>query len=157
MKIITLAGTHLVSVLIGFALGIYMLPILTASPATDVTDLVEMQASGPRYEAYFSRDRQDSDFFHWGEGVMRFYEDMIIFEGEIAPGPDYRLYLTPKYVESEKDFLSIKAQSKQIAHIKSFNGFALDINTRLSDTDYDSVVIWCETFRQFISSAKLEG
>ncbi len=156
MKKLILTGTHAISILIGFALGIYMLPILTAPPAKNVASLLTMQAGGPRFEAHFSRDRQDSDFFHWGEGVMRFYEDMIVFEGEIAPGPDYRLYLTPRYVETEKDFLAIKEQSRQIAHVKAFNDFALDTSDVLSDTDYNAVVIWCETFGQYISSARLD-
>ena len=37
-------------------------------------------------------------------GVIMVNADRIWLDGKIAPGPDYRLYLTPKYVETGAGF-----------------------------------------------------
>jgi len=36
---------------------------------------------------------------------------MIVHEGKLAPGPDYKLYLTKEFVEHEDEFLPIKDAS----------------------------------------------
>lgn len=43
--------------------------------------------------------------------------DGIRLDGKVAPGLDYRLYLTPKYVETGPGLQTIKAQSLQIGPI----------------------------------------
>jgi len=155
MKKLVLTATHVGAVLVGFALGIYFLPILIAPETPDIAAVEAAQASGPRFEARFDRDREDSDAFHWGEGVIKVFDDTIVFEGEMAPGPDYRLYLTSTYVETEDAFWQIKDQSTQVGSIKTFDGFVLENVEGLETADYNSVVVWCERFSQFITSAKL--
>jgi len=154
MKKLALAATHLGTALAGFAAGIYFLPILIAPEAPDITAIESAQTSGPRFEARFDRDREDSDLFHWGEGVIKIYDDAIVFEGELAPGPDYRLYLTPEYVETEDGFWQIKDQSTQVGLINTFDGFVLENLSTLENAEFNSVVVWCERFSQFITSAK---
>ena len=56
--------------------------------------------------------------------------DRIWLNGKISPGPDYRLYLIPKYVDTAAEFLQIKADSTQIGPIKAFENFALNISRR---------------------------
>lgn len=155
MKKLVLAVTHLGAVLFGFALGIYLLPILIAPDTPDIAAVERAQVNGPRYEAQFDKDRKDSDTFHWGEGVIKVFDDTIVFEGEMAPGPDYRLYLTPEYVETEDAFWRIKDQSTQAGSIKTFDGFVLENVSAIENAEYNSVVVWCERFSQFITSAKL--
>lgn len=155
MKKLVLTATHVGAVLVGFALGIYFLPILIAPETPDIAAVEAAQTSGPRFEARFDRDREDSDAFHWGEGVIKVFDDTIVFEGEMAPGPDYRLYLTSTYVETEDAFWQIKDQSTQVGSIKTFDGFVLENVEGLETADYNSVVVWCERFSQFITSAKL--
>ena len=43
--------------------------------------------------------------------------DGIWLDGKVAPGRDYRLYLTPKYVETGPGLQTIKSQSLQIGPI----------------------------------------
>jgi len=156
MQKLVLAITHLGAVAFGCALGVYLLPILVAPDTPDIPAIEAAQSSGPRFEARFDRDREDSDFFHWGEGVIKVFDDTIVFDGEMAPGPDYRLYLTPEYVETEDAFLRIKAQSTQVGSIKTFDGFIVEGISILDSVEFNSVVVWCERFSQFITSAKLQ-
>ena len=72
----------------------------------------------------------------------------------MAPGPDYRLYLTPEYVETEDAFWQIKDQSTQVGLINTFDGFVLENLSTLDNAEFSSVVVWCERFSQFITSAK---
>ena len=68
---------------IGFGLGVYFLPILIAEKDLDKASITALSDSALR-RGTFVRD---------------------------LPGPDYRLYLTPKYVETGTGFQNIKAQS----------------------------------------------
>ena len=71
----------------------------------------------------FVRNLPGSDGLHWGDGVIMVNADRIWLDGKVAPGPDYRLYLTPKYVETGAGFQNIKAQSRQIGPVKAFDNF----------------------------------
>ena len=55
--------------LIGFALGVYFLPILTAEDGLDKAALAQREASAER-SGTFTRDLAGSDAFHWGEGIV---------------------------------------------------------------------------------------
>ena len=59
----------------------------------------------------------------WGCEILFGLGDLIWFDGNIAPGPDYRLYLTPKYVETVPEFQVIWAQPLQIGPTKAFENF----------------------------------
>jgi hypothetical protein len=78
-------------------------------------------------------------------------------DGTISPGPDYRLYLAPEFVDDGAAFLAIKAVSRQIGAVKTFENFALDLTPAIDLDEYDAVVIWCEAFKQFITAARLEN
>ena len=145
--------SHCATALLGFALGIYLLPILLEPAAPDLL-AVEATLSNPLFTTEFERQREDSDALHWGEGQLRLYSDTIVFEGELAPGPDYRLYLTPKFVETEADFLALKDQSVEMGAVRSFEGFVLNNAFAVNDPRYTAAVVWCETFGQFISSGQ---
>ena len=145
--------SHCATALLGFALGIYLLPILLEPAAPDLL-AVEATLSNPLFTTEFERQREDSDALHWGEGQLRLYSDTIVFEGELAPGPDYRLYLTPKFVETEADFLALKDQSVEMGAVRSFEGFVLNNAFAVNDPRYTTAGVWCETFGQFISSGQ---
>jgi hypothetical protein len=68
MKIRTavlLVSTHCTVGFIGFAVGIYALPILTAPPSPSKSEIATI-SSQAMYTAEFRRDLQDSDALHWG-------------------------------------------------------------------------------------------
>ena len=103
MKTPLLIASHLLVGLVGFAAGIYLLPILTAPPAPEAAE-VQAVAAQARFHGEFRRDLQGSDALHWGEGTVSIGSDAISLQGSIAPGPDYRLYLSPEFVETEAGF-----------------------------------------------------
>jgi len=144
--------------IIGLSGGIYLLPILTEEQGLSPIQLAQQleQVGNVKREGVFDRERQDSDAFHWGEGHVTLGAHSVVFEGALAPGPDYRFYLTPQYVETEADFMAIKDQSAEVGMVKTFSDFALELPEGLDPSQYDSVIIWCEAFGQFITSAQLK-
>jgi hypothetical protein len=74
--------------------------------------------------------------------------------GSIAPGPDYKLYLTNQFVEHEDEFLPIKSEAKYVAEVKTFKNFVINIPSDININDYNTIVIWCERFKEFITAAK---
>lgn len=106
-RTLILGGTHVVAVIAGFALGIYSLPILTA-PASPSAEAVRSVADTAQFTGMFRRDLEDSDALHYGEGTLYVSRDTIAFEGRLAPGPDYRLYLSPDFDAQEAAFYYIR-------------------------------------------------
>lgn len=138
--------------LVGFALGVYFLPILTAEDGLDSKALAQLEASAER-SGTFTRDLAGSDAFHWGEGVVHVSRQRVWLDGRIAPSPDYRLYLT--FVEDEAAFLAIKAQSLDIGPVKAFTNFDLAVPPDVEVGDFPALLIWCEAFGEFITAARL--
>lgn len=152
-KLLLLALTHTLAAAVGFALGIYALPILIAPPAPSVEE-VAAQGTAARHEGHFRRDLKDSDALHWGEGKVSIGAEAIVFEGELAPGPDYKLYLSPEFVETEADFLRLKARMVRVGDVRTFRNFVVPVPASVNPSDYSSVIVWCETFNQFITAAR---
>ncbi|MFO1298111.1 MAG: DM13 domain-containing protein [Rubrivivax sp.] len=74
--------------------------------------------------------------------------------GKAAPGPDYKLYLSPQFVETQADFLRLKPSMVRVADIKTFENFLVTVPPGVDVARFDTVVVWCETFSKFISAAK---
>lgn len=140
---------------IGFGLGVYFLPILTAEKGLDSAAVAALENSAER-SGIFRRDLTDSDAFHWGEGQIMVNATTVWLDGAVAPGPDYRLYLTPEFVETEADFLKIKAQSVQVGSVKAFENFSLPMPATIDQAAYPALLIWCEAFGEFITAARLQ-
>ena len=152
LKWTLLAVTHLGALALGFAAGIYALPILTAPPAPSA-DRVKAHAEQARFTGRFVRDLADSDALHWGEGELYVGPDSISFIGSLAPGPDYRLYLSPEFVETEADFLRLKPAMAEVGSIRTFDNFVVELPGGVDVEDYRAAIVWCETFGQFITAA----
>jgi hypothetical protein len=153
MKKLILVVTHLLAVALGFGLGIYALPILIA-PAGPSQAEVAAQASSARYRGEFRRDLKDSDALHWGEGKVFVGPQAVILEGELAPGPDYKLYLSPEFVETEAEFHRLRPAMVRVGDVKTFRNFVVPLPQSVDPNRYDTVIVWCETFGQFITAAK---
>ena len=153
LRWLILAATHGATLAFGFALGVYTLPILTAPKGPDRAALQQAAASA-QFKGRFERNLKGSDFLHWGQGEVRLMTERIAHEGRLAPGPDYKLYLTKGFVDTKEGFEKIKAQAKLVADVKTFNGFIVDVPAGVDIAAYDTVVIWCESFSQFITAAK---
>ncbi len=152
-KIMILGATHLIVVLIGFGAGIYALPILTAPPAPDATE-IGAAAKGAQYLTEFRRDLKDSDALHWGEGTVSVGPRAIALQGRIAPGPDYRLYLSPEFVETEAAFARLKPRMVQVGAVRTFENFIVEVPQTIDPAAFNTVIVWCESFGQFITAAQ---
>lgn len=148
-----LAATHLLVLAAGFALGVYLLPVLTAAapPAAAALQAADAEAT---FHGSFRRDLKDSDALHWGEGRVSVGTQRIAHTGRLAPGPDYKLYLSPEFVETEADFLRLKDRMRRIGDVRGFEGFVLPVPDGVDVAQYTTVVVWCERFGQFISAAR---
>lgn len=153
MRWIFLSATHLGVLALGFALGIYVLPILTAPEGPDDSMLASM-AEGALFNATFTRDLEGSDFLHWGEGSVALSAENVVHRGSLAPGPDYKLYLVKDFVENEEQFLRIKSDAQVIGDVKTFDGFLLKVPPGVDVAAYTTVLVWCEAFGEFITAAK---
>lgn len=152
-RILALLASHAVVFAAGFALGIYLLPILTAPPSPDAA-MLEQKAQNALYSAEFTRDLRGSDFLHWGEGRVSISTSEIVHEGSLAPGPDYKVYLLTEFVEHEDEFNPLKSEAALIGDVKTFDGFLLDIPAGINVDDFNTIVVWCESFGEFITAAK---
>jgi len=154
-RFILLVASHLVAVVVGFGAGIYLLPILTAPSAPPVAD-VRATADESEFTGQFRRDLADSDALHWGEGTVFVGRETIALEGRIAPGPDYKLYLSPEFVETEADFERLKPTMVRVGDVKTFENFIVPIPESIDPKAYSAVIVWCESFGQFITAAEYD-
>ena len=152
-RILPLAASHLLALAAGFALGIYALPILTAPTAPSAVD-VAAEARQASYSGQFRRNLKDSDWLHWGEGRVSVGRRSIALAGQLAPGPDYKLYLSPEFVETEADFRRLKARMVRVGDVRTFENFIVRVPESVDVSRYDTVIVWCESFGQFITAAK---
>ena len=152
-KIFLLLATHSFVLIFGFALGIYLLPILTAPDSIEISKINEFEKKS-LYQTEFIRDLRGSDPWHWGEAKVTISNKKITVNGSIAPGPDYKLYLLNSFVEHEDEFLSIKEDAKYVAEVKSFENFVVDVPSDINVSEFNTVVIWCESFNEFITAAQ---
>ena len=140
---------------VGFGLGVYFLPILTAPKSVEISIITEYE-NRSSFQTEFVRDLKGSDTFHWGEAKVTISDNNITVNGSIAPGPDYKLYLTNEFIQHEDEFLSIKKKAQYIAEVKSFKNFVVEVPSNIDVNNYNTVVIWCESFNEFITAAKYQ-
>lgn len=151
MKKLILIASHLGMLVFGFALGVYALPILIAPPPPSAEELAGVKGQA-LFTTEFVRDLPGSDGLHWGEGRVDIAPRSLSFEGKLAPGPDYRLYFSPQMVVDETSFLAAKASMRMAGSIRRFEDFTLELPLDLDPADYRAVVVWCETFGEFITA-----
>lgn len=152
-KTTILIATHAVCIALGFAGGIYTLPLLIAPPGPSATELQAASATA-QYRAVFRRDLVGSDALHWGEGEITLDAKAITLTGRLAPGPDYKLYLSPQFVETEADFKKLKTSMVLVGDVRTFDGFIVPMVAGADLTQFNTVVVWCESFEEFISAAQ---
>jgi hypothetical protein len=148
-----LAASHAIVLGIGFAAGVYVLPILTA-PQSPSEQEAAAAAKGARYYVRFHKELKGSDFLHWAEGKVAIGKERVAFTGQLAPGPDYKLYFSPEYVDTREGFLRVKARAARAGDIRTFDAFVVSVPPTIDIGAYDTVVVWCERFSMFITSAK---
>lgn len=111
----------------------------------------------------FDPNAKGSDSIHrgWGNVNLVEFEDTkkIVFQEDfkVTNGPDYKLYiLKEQSIQTEEEFLELKNSAKQISEVKQFRGFqTFEIPQEIQEEEIGSIVIWCESFSEFISYANL--
>ena len=152
-RILILFATHLLTLGLGFGLGVYFLPILLAPDDPPVAQ-VQAAMADAAYRTSFRRDLKGSDAVHWAEGKVSVGRSQIAFDGSMGPGPDYKVYLVHDFVDNKADFLKVKDKALRIGEVKTFNRFLVDVPANVDVDDYTTVVVWCERFAQFISAGQ---
>ena len=152
-RILLLLASHAVVAILGFGAGIYVLPIWTAPPAPEASD-VKAVAERAEYTGQFRRDLKDSDAFHWGEGTVFVGRKAVSLKGKVSPGPDYKLYLSPEFVETETDFVRVKPRMVRVGDVKTFDNFIVPVPESVDPSTFNTVIVWCESFSQFITAAR---
>ncbi len=152
-RILALAASHALALAAGFAAGVYALPILIAPSAPSAAE-VKAAAVAAEFKGEFRRDLKDSDFLHWGEGTVTVSRSAVALAGKVAPGPDYKLYLSPEFVETEADFKRLKPRMARIGDVKTFENFVVAVPSGVDPAGFTTVIVWCESFGQFITAAR---
>ena len=137
----------------GFFIGIYALPILSA-PASPSESAIQMISTRADYRTQFVRELKGSDLLHWGEGEVSISADYITLQGKLAPGPKYKLYLSPEFVETEAEFNRLKPTMKLVGDVNTFDNFMVKVAPNVELSQFNTIVVWCEAFDEFITSAK---
>jgi hypothetical protein len=154
MRILLLSLSYLVVFTMGFGLGVYLLPILSAPPAPTAAEVQAAAARDRMFSGTFRPDLKGSDLFHRGQGEVTLTRSAVAFQGRLAPGPAYKLYLVQGFVETEDEFKRLKPRALQVGDIKTFESFILPLPPGTALENYDTVVVWCESFSRFITAAK---
>ena len=126
---------------------------LIAPPAPSAAQL-QQQAGSAEFTGQFRRDLKDSDALHWGEGTLHVGRNAIALEGRVAPGPDYRLYLSPEFIETEADFKRLKPTLVQVGQVRTFDNFVVEVPAGIDPAQFTTAIVWCESFGQFITAAR---
>ncbi len=152
-RTLLLAVSHSAAAVAGFAGGIYALPILIA-PDAPTAEQIKAATSQALFRGEFRRNLKDSDALHWGEGTVTISPTAVSLVGSLSPGPDYKLYLSPEFVETEADFKRLKATMVRVGDVRTFENFVVPLPEGVDPGKYTAVIVWCETFSEFISAAK---
>jgi hypothetical protein len=152
-RALLLIASHVLFGAAGFAAGIYLLPILTAPKAPPESEL-RSAAARAEFKGQFRRDLKGSDFLHWGEGTVAVGRDAVLLMGRVAPGPDYKLYLSPEFVETEEQFFRLRERAVRVGDVKTFENFFVPVPAGIDVTKFTTVIVWCEAFSQFITAAR---
>lgn len=147
--------THSLALIIGFAAGVYLLPILIAPEGPSSSEVSEVAAMA-EFTTQFTRELEGSDTLHWGEGEVFIGPKSISHKGNLAPGPDYKVYLSPEFVETEASFNELKSKMVRVGDVKTFDGFIVSVPDGVDTTKFNTIVVWCESFGEFITAAKYQ-
>ena len=65
-----------------------------------------------------------------------------------------KLYLLPEFLETEADFIPLKPNIVHVGNLKTFVNFIVPVPESIDPAAFNTVVVWCEYFSQFITAAQ---
>ena len=63
---------------------------------------------------------------------------------------------TQDFVETEVEFIRLKPQMALIGDVKTFENFIVPVPPTVDPSAYRAVIVWCESFDQFITAASYQ-
>ncbi|WP_423062746.1 DM13 domain-containing protein [Candidiatus Paracoxiella cheracis] len=149
--------TLVIGFIIGVALTVIFYPFLFPPPQVN-EQIVNMASKMIVAKGSFI----GFDRVHYGKGNVTIYKDGSKYEVflnknfEVGPGPAFHIYLSESAnITTKRAFQT--AKNYDLGMLKSFSGS--QVYQVPSDIDFSkikSVVVWCVSFRQLISSANLK-
>jgi hypothetical protein len=130
---------------------IYFQYLAPPSPSEADIKTISIRAD---YRTEFIRNLKGSDLLHWGDGKVSISSGYVTLLGKLSPGPEYKLYLSPEFVETEAEFEQMKSTMKLVGDVKTFDNFMVKVEPSIELSQFNTVVVWCEAFGEFITSAK---
>lgn len=99
---LVLLATHVAMLAVGFVIGIYALPILTA-PEGPSKAAIEATAGAALFKGRFDRGLKGSDFVHWGEGEVRVLLTRSLTRGAFPRAPTTNFISLPSSSTRKRD------------------------------------------------------
>ena len=78
------------------------------------------------------------------------------FGGQDFPGPNYRLYLSAEFVETEADFKRLKSRMVRVGDVNTFENFVVQVPAGVRPAKYSTAIVWRKVFGQFTTAAKYQ-
>ncbi|MFZ0218714.1 MAG: DM13 domain-containing protein [Candidatus Aquirickettsiella sp.] len=103
------------------------------------------------------------DFIHYGKGSVSVYKSKNRYEiflnkdFKVGPGPAFHVFLSSaKNIKTNSDFANSKKYD--LGMLKSFQGSQVyAVPSHVNMAEMNSVVVWCVSFSQLITSANLKN
>jgi len=160
--------TIIISLIIGIIIGalgtIFVYPFIFPPPQVNES-VQNVQAKLLIANGKFI-DPNPSDPVHWGKGNTKIYahrnnnikEVYLDKNFQVGPGPAFYVYLSEgANIKNNREFKKYKTTNVELGPLKSFKGSQIyKIPAKVNIHKFKSVVVWCKSFSQLITSAKLE-
>jgi hypothetical protein len=93
--------------------------------------------------------------------LLKFIAFLVTHGIAMAAGFALGIYLLPILIapgapSDGQEFLAIKENSDYIGDIKTFDNFILNVPENVNPANFSAVVVWCETFGEFITAASYQ-
>ena len=158
--------TVIISLIIGIAVGvlgtIFVYPFIFPPPQVNES-VQNVQTKILIAHGKFIHPNP-ADRLHWGKGHTKIYrhpsnnanEVLLDKTFQVGPGPAFYLYLSQDAnIKKNKDFR--QAKHFELGPLKSFKGSQVyKIPASIDMNKIKSVVVWCKSFGQLITSANLQ-
>lgn len=153
-----------VGVIIGVAATVFVYPFIFPPP--QVNEKIENIQSKKLIAHGKFIHPNPLDPIHWGKGNVSIYshrngvlrEVYFAKDFQVGPGPAFYVYLSQGVnIRNNSEFKKYQSSNVELSVLKSFKGSQLyKIPSKINLQKFQSVVVWCKTFHQLITSANLK-
>lgn len=154
----------IIGIIIGIAGTVFFYPFLFPPPV--INEQVQNVAQKQLFATGTFIHPNPADKLHWGKGKLSIYQQGKQYEVflnkdfEVGPGPAFYVYLsTQANIKTKDQFKQLLNTNKivDLGALKSFKGSQVyAIPNKVDMQTIKSVVVWCRSFKQLITSANLQ-